>query len=131
MGLCLSACLSVTSRCSVETAERIELDFGMGVSFHPSYTVLKGNSVTSKNKGTSLWNFVINSTRTLSEVSDKVRGLCLVGTGRASVVEFSYERQLILGSGLVVQVVSALLRGNIIGKISTNTTHSARSLGDS
>jgi len=60
-----------------------------------------------------------------------VGGLCLVGTGRASVVEFSYERQLILGSGLVVQVVSALLRGNIIGKISTDTTHSARSLGDS
>jgi len=61
----------------------------------------------------------------------QVRELCLVGTGRASVVEFSYERQLILGSGLVVQVVSALLRGNIIGKISTDTTHSARSLGDS
>ena len=27
----------------------------------PSYTVLKGNSVISKNKGTSLWNFVLNS----------------------------------------------------------------------
>jgi len=25
------------------------------------YTVLKGNSVISKNKGTSLWNFVLNS----------------------------------------------------------------------
>ena len=30
-------------------------------TFHPSYTVLKGNSVISKNKGTSLWNFVLNS----------------------------------------------------------------------
>jgi len=31
MGLCLSVCLcpSVTSRCSIETAERIELVFGM------------------------------------------------------------------------------------------------------
>jgi len=29
MGLCLSVCLSVTSRCSIETAERIELGFGM------------------------------------------------------------------------------------------------------
>ena len=29
--------------------------------FHPSYTVLKGNSVISKNKGTPLWNFVLNS----------------------------------------------------------------------
>jgi len=33
----------------------------MWASFHPSYTVLKGNSVISKNKGTSLWNFVLNS----------------------------------------------------------------------
>ena len=30
-------------------------------SVHPSYTVLKGNSVISKSKGTSLWNFVLNS----------------------------------------------------------------------
>jgi len=28
---------------------------------HPSYTALKGNSVISKNKGTSLWNIVLNS----------------------------------------------------------------------
>jgi len=32
-------CLSVTSRSSAETDERIELVFGMGASFHPSYTV--------------------------------------------------------------------------------------------
>ena len=35
----------------------------MRASFHPSYTVLKvlkGNSVISKNNGTSLWNFVLN-----------------------------------------------------------------------
>ena len=42
-------------------AERIELVFGMWASFHPSYTVLKEKSVISKNKGTSLWNFVLNS----------------------------------------------------------------------
>ena len=35
--------------------------FGMGAFFHPSYTVLKGNSGISKNKGTFLWNFVPNS----------------------------------------------------------------------
>ena len=29
MGLCLSVCLSVTSRSSIETAERIEVGFGM------------------------------------------------------------------------------------------------------
>ena len=60
-GLCLCLSVSVTSRCFTETAKRIELVFGMWSSFHPSYTVLKGNSVISKNKGTSLWNFVIHS----------------------------------------------------------------------
>jgi len=54
-------CPSVTSRSSTKTAERIELVFGVWASFHPSYTVLKGYSVISKNNGTSLWNFVLNS----------------------------------------------------------------------
>ena len=35
--------------------------FGMRASLHLSYTVLKGNLSISKNKGTSLWNFVPNS----------------------------------------------------------------------
>jgi len=63
MALCLSVCLSVsvTSRLSIETAERIELVFGMGASFQPSYSVLTGNSAHSKNKGTSVWNVVPNS----------------------------------------------------------------------
>ena len=62
MALCLSDCLSVsvTSRSSIETDERIELIFGKGASFHLSYTVLKENSGNSKNKGTFLWNFVPN-----------------------------------------------------------------------
>ena len=47
----MSVCPSVTSRCSIETAERIELVFGMWASFHPSYTVLKRNSVISKKYG--------------------------------------------------------------------------------
>ena len=54
-------CLSVTSRCSIETDERIELAFGVWASFHQSCTVLKGNSIISKNKSTSVWNFVLNS----------------------------------------------------------------------
>ena len=53
--------VSVTSRSSTRTAEWIGLVFGMWAPFHPSYTVLKGNLVISKNKGTSLWNFVLNS----------------------------------------------------------------------
>ena len=58
----VSARLSVTSRCSIETAERIKLGFfGTWASFHQSYTVLKGNPVISKNKRTSLWNFVLKS----------------------------------------------------------------------
>ena len=38
VSVCLS--VSVTSRCSIETVERIWLFFGMGASFHLSYTVL-------------------------------------------------------------------------------------------
>jgi len=56
----VSACLSVTSQSSIETAERIEL-FGRGASFDPSYTVFRRNSGIFKNEGTSLWNFVTNS----------------------------------------------------------------------
>ena len=52
---------SVTSRYCIETTGRIELVFGIKASFHLSYTVLPGNSGISKNKGTSLWNFVSNS----------------------------------------------------------------------
>jgi len=40
--------VSVSSQYSVETAERIELIFGMGASFLLSYTVLKGNLATFK-----------------------------------------------------------------------------------
>ena len=59
--VCLSVSVFVTSRCSIKMAERIELVFGMGASFHLSHTVLKGNSGVFKNKGTSLWNFVTGS----------------------------------------------------------------------
>ena len=41
VSVCLCLCLSVTSRCSIEMAERIEVVFRMGASFHPSHTVLK------------------------------------------------------------------------------------------
>jgi len=41
VSVCLCLCLSVTSRRSIEMAERIELVFRMGASFHPSHTVLK------------------------------------------------------------------------------------------
>jgi len=36
--MALYLCLSVTSRSSIETDERIELVFGMGASFHLPYT---------------------------------------------------------------------------------------------
>ena len=58
MGLCPSVChKSVFCR----NGWTNRAGFGMWVSFHTSYTVLKGNSVISKSKGTSLWNFVLNS----------------------------------------------------------------------
>ena len=50
VSVCLS--VSVTSRSSVETDERIELVYSLGASFRLSYTVLKGNSGISKNKDT-------------------------------------------------------------------------------
>ena len=57
----VSVCLSVTSRCSVETVERIELVLDMIAYFYFSYTVLKRNLRIFKNKGTSPWHFVPNS----------------------------------------------------------------------
>ena len=43
MALCLSVCVclsvSVASRCSIETAGRIDLNFGTKASFDHSYTV--------------------------------------------------------------------------------------------
>ena len=59
--VCVRVCLSVTSQCSVETDERIELALGMGASFRLFYTVLKGSLGTCTSKGTSLWNFVPNA----------------------------------------------------------------------
>ena len=58
--VCLCPSVSVTSRSSVETVERIGLVFDMGALFHLSYTVLQGNSGISNNKGTYLWNFAPN-----------------------------------------------------------------------
>jgi len=40
--VCLSVCLSVTSRCSIEVVGRIELVFGMEAYFDQSYTVFYG-----------------------------------------------------------------------------------------
>ena len=61
VALCLPVSVSVTSRSSVETDERIWLGFGTEDSFQLSYTVLKGNSGIFKIKGTFLWNFALNS----------------------------------------------------------------------
>ena len=59
--LAMARRLSVTSRSSIETTERIELVFGMGASFHLSYNVLKGSTGKSQINGTSLRNSVPNS----------------------------------------------------------------------
>ena len=53
--------LSITSRSSVETVERTELGFGRGACFQLSYTVLKGHLGILKNKGTSMWNYFLNT----------------------------------------------------------------------
>ena len=46
--MCLSVCLSVTSRYCIETATRIELDFGTQVLLDLSYIVLKDVRVSPK-----------------------------------------------------------------------------------
>ena len=60
MALCPSVRLSITSRCSIETDERIELVFGVGASFHLCY---KEIHVPSKirYRPTSVCNFAPNS----------------------------------------------------------------------
>jgi len=55
----VSVCLSVTSRSSIETDERIELVFGMAASFHLHYVKRKFGYF--QNQGTSLWKSVLNS----------------------------------------------------------------------
>jgi len=57
MAVCLLS-VSVTSRCSIETAEEIGLGFGMEASFRLSQSMLKRNSCIFKHKGTSVWNVV-------------------------------------------------------------------------
>ena len=57
---CLSVCLSVTSRCSIETVVQIRLVFRSD-ALDLSCTVLQENSGICKNKGTSFWNFFPNS----------------------------------------------------------------------
>jgi len=67
MALCPFPSVSVTSRCSIETDERIGPVFGTEASFDLSYTVLCGNSGTSKSNdsllpsGTfpKLWTFAV------------------------------------------------------------------------
>jgi len=59
VSVCLSVCPSVTSR---ETAERIELVFGIEAIFGLSYSVLFIRKFEYlQNNGTSVWNFVTNS----------------------------------------------------------------------
>ena len=70
MALCPCRSLSVTSRSSIETDGRIGLFFGKGPSIDLSYPMLKENSDISKNKGTSLWNFILNSGLKIIPIKD-------------------------------------------------------------
>jgi len=60
LAMCLSVCLSVTSRCSVETAEQIDLDFSTGaISSYPTLCHM-GIRVSSKIRH-FVWNVSSNS----------------------------------------------------------------------
>jgi len=61
LSVCLSVSLSVTSRFSIETAERIQLVFCTQVTIGMSCIVLQGNLNNSKNNGISLRNLVPDS----------------------------------------------------------------------
>jgi len=80
----VSVCMSVTSRSSIKTDERIELVFGMGASFHPSYTVLKGNLGVSKN----LW---LLPSGNLSQNPD-LENFASVYRSSKHVIDFAQER---------------------------------------
>jgi len=56
MARCLS--VSVTSRCSIKTVGQIELVFGNFLRLIHQWVVTKFRYL---NKGTSIWNFVLNS----------------------------------------------------------------------
>jgi len=59
MGLCLSVC---PSQVGVLSKRMNESSWLLACELPSTrYTVLKGKSVISRNKGTSLWNFVLNS----------------------------------------------------------------------
>ena len=60
MAMCLCLCLSQVGVLSNWMNGLIWL-FGMKAFFNQSYTVLQGISGIYKNKGTSLWNFFLNS----------------------------------------------------------------------
>ena len=52
---------AVISRCSIKTAEQIDLYFGTEATLRLTYTVSYRNLVIFKSKDTFLWNFVPNS----------------------------------------------------------------------
>ena len=53
--------VSVTSRCSIETAERIGLVFGTGVSFDLHFVIRKFMHLQNKGGPTFLWDYAPNS----------------------------------------------------------------------
>ena len=64
MALRLYLCLSDKSE-FYRNGRTNRAGFGMGTSFHLSYSVLKGNSGIPQNNGTFLWNFIVNSEKIL------------------------------------------------------------------
>jgi len=132
--LAMGLCPSVTSQCSIETAQRIELVFGMWASFHPSYTVLKGNSVISKNKGTSPWNCPKPQTKlghrrtTKSIIPPTLDHYSLSHRSSSAVYGTILSHGSISDSWYLVQDLSYkyfLHCCVAIGKISTDMTHRA------
>jgi len=68
LSVCLSVCVCVTSRCSIETDERIELGFGTEASLQLSYTALNGHSGISER---------VLPSETLSQTPDLCMCVCV------------------------------------------------------
>ena len=128
MGLCLSVCLSVRHKSEFyRNGWTNRAGFGMWASFHPSYTELKGNSVISTNKGTSVWNFVLNSGLRKFHHGISIVENCYQLSSRKvdaqSVINWAVDKSIIPPSSdarpllFIAQIIKRCLQHNFVARV--------------
>ena len=132
MALCPCPCLSVTSRCFIETVGRNNLVFGMGGGFFRPvlHCVLRKFSYL-QNKGTYLWNCFLNSglRKFRHGISIVERAINLARQGR-SLQAYKLDRRL--STKLIIppssdarpvkfiaQIVKLSLQHDFVARVST------------